>query len=162
LPFCFLSLKIITMNNHITFQGRPPPQNQPPQTTSSPRKLRRISRACDFCHRRSIRCKPSSEDASRCQNCLDFAVPCTYHRPAKKRGIKSGSGKSSSDNGGPAQDGENDAMMLLGLTNGVQGNGTFNVVDNCLTPEKWTKMAQANEGKIRDLLEVYFEVVYPM
>jgi hypothetical protein len=53
-------------------------------------------------------------------------------------------------------------MMLLGLTNGVQGNGTFNVVDNFLIPEKWTKMAQANEGKIRDLLEVYFEVVYPM
>lgn len=60
------------------------------------------------------------------------------------------------------QDGENDARMLLGLTSGVQGNGTFNVVDNFLIPEKWAKMAQANEGKIRDLLEVYFEVVYPM
>jgi hypothetical protein len=49
--------------------------------------------------------------------------------------------------------------MLLELTNGVQGNGNFN---DFSIPETWKSMAQTNEGKIRDLLEVYFEVVYPM
>ena len=52
--------------------------------------------------------------------------------------------------------------MLLELTNGVQGNGNFNVIDDFSIPETWKSMAQTNEGKIRDLLEVYFEVVYPM
>jgi hypothetical protein len=52
--------------------------------------------------------------------------------------------------------------MLLELTNGIHGNGTFNVVDKFSIPEKWKTMVLANEGKIRDLMEVYFEVVYPM
>lgn len=147
--------------NHVTFHSRPP-QNQPPEIVTKPRKLRRISRACDFCHKRSIRCKPSSEDASRCQNCLDFGVSCTYNRPAKKRGIKSGSGKSSSDNGSSARDGESDARMLLELTNGIYGNGNFNVVDKFLIPEGWKTMVVTYEAEIRDLVEVYFEVVYPM
>lgn len=147
--------------NHVTFLSRPP-QNQPPEIVTKPRKLRRISRACDFCHKRSIRCKPSSEDASRCQNCLDFGVSCTYNRPAKKRGIKSGSGKSSSDNGSGARDGESDARMLLELTNGIYGNGNFNVVDKFLIPEGWKTMVVTYEAKIRDLVEVYFEIVYPM
>ncbi|KAJ9618980.1 hypothetical protein H2203_008796 [Taxawa tesnikishii (nom. ined.)] len=50
-----------------------------------PRKLQRISQACDLCHRRSIRCRPSNEDVDRCQNCYDFDVPCTYDRPSKRR-----------------------------------------------------------------------------
>lgn len=54
-----------------------------------PRKIRRIGRACDYCHRRSIRCQPS-QDRHRCQNCVDFDQACTYDRPAKKRGAKSG------------------------------------------------------------------------
>jgi hypothetical protein len=35
-------------------------------------------------------------------------------------------------------------------------------VDKFSIPEKWKPMVLANEGKIRDLMEVYFEVVYPM
>jgi hypothetical protein len=148
--------------NHVTFPPRPPPPpNQSPESIIKPKKLRRISRACDFCHKRSIRCKPSTEDVARCQNCLDFGVACTYNRPAKKRGIKSGSGKAASENGG-SRDGESDARMLLELTNGVQGNGNFNVVDKFLIPEQWKTMVMANENKIRDLVDVYFEVVYPM
>jgi hypothetical protein len=50
-----------------------------------PRKLQRISQACDLCHRRSIRCRPSNEDQERCQNCYDFDVGCTYERPSKRR-----------------------------------------------------------------------------
>lgn len=146
--------------NHVAFPPLAPP-NQPQEATSKPKKLRRISRACDFCHKRSIRCKPSTEDVVRCQNCLDFAVACTYNRPAKKRGIKSGSSKAASENGG-SRDGESDARMLLELTNGVQGNGNFNVVDKFLIPEQWKTMVMANESKIRDLVDVYFEVVYPM
>jgi hypothetical protein len=153
--------------NHVTFprvspRGLHPSQNNHSESQPRPKKLRRISRACDFCHKRSIRCKPSQDDPTRCQNCLDFAVSCTYNRPAKKRGIKSGNSKPSNQNGESSVDGEQDARMLLELTNGIHGNGTFNVVDKFSIPEKWKTMVLANEGKIRDLMEVYFEVVYPM
>jgi hypothetical protein len=153
--------------NNIPFPRMSPPGPPPLQNTSSdsqsrPRKLRRISRACDFCHKRSIRCKPSQEDATRCQNCLDFGVSCTYNRPAKKRGIKSGNSKQPGQNGADSVDEEQDARMLLELTNGVHGNGTFNVVDKFSIPEKWKTIVLANEAKIRDLTEVYFKVVYPM
>ena len=143
-------------------RGVPPSQHTPLDSQPRPKKLRRISRACDFCHKRSIRCKPSQEDATRCQNCLDFSVSCTYNRPAKKRGIKSGNSKQPNQNGEGSVDGEQDARMLLELTSGIHGNGTFNVVDKFSIPEKWKTMVLANEGKIRDLIEVYFEVVYPM
>lgn len=51
-----------------------------------PKKLQRISQACDLCHRRSIRCRPSNENPQQhCQNCFDFGVPCTYNRPSRRR-----------------------------------------------------------------------------
>jgi len=49
-----------------------------------PKKLLRASRACDFCHKRSIKCHPHTADPHRCHNCYDFDVPCTYERPLKR------------------------------------------------------------------------------
>ncbi|KAK1061874.1 hypothetical protein LTR74_010666 [Friedmanniomyces endolithicus] len=55
-------------------------------SSSKPKKLQRISQACDLCHRRSIRCRPSTENAQQqCQNCYDFGVDCTYNRPSRRR-----------------------------------------------------------------------------
>ncbi|KAK1085196.1 hypothetical protein LTR33_002241 [Friedmanniomyces endolithicus] len=55
-------------------------------SSSKPKKLQRISQACDRCHRRSIRCRPSTENAQQqCQNCYDFGVDCTYNRPSRRR-----------------------------------------------------------------------------
>ncbi|EME42999.1 hypothetical protein DOTSEDRAFT_88987 [Dothistroma septosporum NZE10] len=48
-------------------------------------KKRRISRACDYCHRASKRCRVVL-DESRCQNCIAFDQPCTFDRPQKRRG----------------------------------------------------------------------------
>ena len=49
-------------------------------------KSRRISRACDYCHQRSIRC--INAGGSQCQKCIEFDQPCTYERAVKKRGVK--------------------------------------------------------------------------
>lgn len=64
----------------------------PPQANGErPKKLQRISQACDLCHRRSIRCRPSAENPQQqCQNCYDFAVDCTYNRPSRRRRNPSG------------------------------------------------------------------------
>ncbi|KAJ5720374.1 uncharacterized protein N7483_008308 [Penicillium malachiteum] len=77
--------------------------------SQKPRKLQRVSKACqlhplflmrtfsthhlagcDFCNRRSIKCGKSEDQLGRCQNCADFDVPCTFDRPAKRRGVKAG------------------------------------------------------------------------
>lgn len=69
-----------------------------PSTSDRPKKLQRISQACDLCHRRSIRCRPSTENPQyQCQNCYDFGVDCTYKRPSRRRRNPSVSG------GQPAQ-----------------------------------------------------------
>lgn len=138
-----------------------PTMNQGPR----PRKLRRITRACDYCHKRSIRCQPSDEEGqAACQNCVDFAVPCTYDRPAKKRGTKSGQEKLALQKDGEASnsyDEKRDAQMLLELTNGIQADGSLVMFDKAI-PEKWRVMMEANEAQIRGLVDVYFEVIYPM
>lgn len=127
-----------------------------------PRKLRRITRACDYCHKRSIKCQPSEENEKTCQNCVDFAVPCTYERPAKKRGTKSSEEKMALRIGDfSSNDEKRDAQMLLELTNGGQLAGSLGGPAKAI-PEKWKVMMEANEAKIRGLVDVYFEVVYPM
>jgi hypothetical protein len=127
-----------------------------------PRKLRRITRACDYCHKRSIRCQPDEGGQAACQNCVDFRVPCTYDRPAKKRGTKSGQEKLAlQQEAEGSYDEKRDAQMLLELTNGIQTDGSVAAHDKAI-PEKWRVMMEANEAKIRGLVDVYFEVVYPM
>ena len=131
-----------------------------PKPGDRPRKLRRITRACDYCHKRSIRCRPSIEDRNFCQNCIDFAVACTYDRPAKKRGTKSGHEKAHQEGSG-SLDEKRDAQMLLELTNRISGHGSFSGAE-MENMEKWRSMMEPNEAKIRGLVNVYFEVVYPM
>jgi hypothetical protein len=60
-----------------------------------------------------------------------------------------------------SHDEKRDAQMLLELTNGIQGDATFGASDTAI-PEKWRIMMEANEAKIRGLVDVFFEVVYPM
>jgi hypothetical protein len=49
-------------------------------------KKRRVSRACDYCHQRSKRCRASSHGEARCQACVAFDQSCTFDRPQKRRG----------------------------------------------------------------------------
>ncbi len=68
---------------------QPSPNPTPPLPCSDnlqPAKKKRISRACDFCHDRSTKCR-QNPDGGSCLVCLEFQQPCTYNRPEKKRGI---------------------------------------------------------------------------
>ncbi|KAH7115846.1 putative C6 transcription factor [Dendryphion nanum] len=55
--------------------------------TSAP-KRRRITRACDFCHRRGRKCLPAEGESVGCQTCINHNVVCTWDRIAAKRGAK--------------------------------------------------------------------------
>lgn len=56
-------------------------------------KRKRISQACDFCHRRGLKCKPPSDSGDNhtlesCLTCLEHGQECTRSRQPKKRGTK--------------------------------------------------------------------------
>ncbi|EGY21475.1 uncharacterized protein VDAG_10457 [Verticillium dahliae VdLs.17] len=51
---------------------------------SRPRRLLRVSKACDYCHHRRIKCRASQSDPHRCQNCADFDIECESSRPLKR------------------------------------------------------------------------------
>lgn len=57
-------------------------------------RVRRVSRACDFCHARGLKCRWRSvsdlarEQSVGCLTCNDYEVECTMDRPIRKRGRK--------------------------------------------------------------------------
>ncbi|KAL4889308.1 fungal-specific transcription factor domain-containing protein [Aspergillus ambiguus] len=140
------------------------------------RKVQRISRACDLCHRRSIKCTKARGPLEPCQNCVDFDVPCTYERPSRRRGGHRGARE------GPArrQDGEVGVAATSSrpahsedtLQFGVTGQ-LSTVVDNALATKDqdyssdsplnpWKALAIACHSVVQDLAHVYFEIVYPI
>ncbi|KAF5612739.1 c6 transcription factor [Fusarium tjaetaba] len=55
------------------------------------KKLKRVSRACDFCHKRARKCKLPSAEGSlslSCLTCVEHDVACTWTRVTTKRGVK--------------------------------------------------------------------------
>ncbi|KAJ5495894.1 hypothetical protein N7539_001010 [Penicillium diatomitis] len=160
--------------------------------SEKPRKLQRVSKACDFCNRRSTRCGKSEDPLGRCQNCADFDVPCTYDRPTKRRGIKAGS--KSHDQDTPYSRGSvdltpNSRMAASGSTSGSFGSrssiqqetsfrpsGTgdpwtsFNTGwstsegydDDGTLRNSWKAFAISSDQQIKNLVQVYFEIVYPI
>ena len=118
-----------------------------------PKKLRRISRACDFCHRRSIRCRISQEDGDRCQNCVDFAQDCTYQRPYKRRGARTKHEPHASD----SSHGEDGLQEQTRITDSKAKAG---LSDSHVS--YWTPLPVASQAIIVDLVKVYLDVVFPM
>ncbi|GAA6054001.1 hypothetical protein JCM3770_002412 [Rhodotorula araucariae] len=63
-----------------------------------PQKKRRVTRACDQCRRRRIKCEayPAAPLDSPCVICTEAGAAdgCTFSRPAKKRGPQAGKAKS--------------------------------------------------------------------
>jgi Fungal Zn(2)-Cys(6) binuclear cluster domain len=139
-----------------------------------PRKIRRISRACDYCHHRSIRCRSSEEeDRNRCQNCVDFNQPCTYNRPAKRRGVKARQRSSSATSSfRDDQSNVHKKQESVSHQNGISGhpqaspappiNSVTPVSSNVSNSDQWRAPYIASQALIMDLVEVYFEVIYPM
>lgn len=124
-------------------------------SSGTAKKLRRITRACDYCHKRSIRCRfpdeSESSDASRCQNCIDFDQPCRFDRAVKRRGAKPRTQLSAIEEGSPKVKTESDYQ------------------DFCRTPSipaiqalpEWQPVQVAPQAVIIQLVEVYLEIIYP-
>ncbi|GFP54652.1 hypothetical protein ACSS6W_002485 [Trichoderma asperelloides] len=132
-------------------------------------KQRRISRACDYCHRRSIRCRPS-EDGSGCQNCRDFAQTCTYHRTPRRRGVPArGSGGASANRS--SAEGLPDVKLSRSPSQGdlhiipeVQhaSLGAGSDASPGLSSTAWRAPYIVSQATVVDLVDLYFEIVYPI
>ena len=142
-----------------------------------PRKARRISRACDYCHHRSIRCRATSEgDGNRCQNCVDFEQACTYDRPLKRRGAKVRLRSASATTVNTDRNGTHHAPASVSSGWGGSVNGAAHAsltsTPTISRPDmdrlnggisaEWRAPHIASQAVIMDLVEIYFEVVYPM
>ncbi|ORY24688.1 hypothetical protein BCR39DRAFT_566546 [Naematelia encephala] len=111
------------------------------QQDSVPLKRRRITRACDRCHRGGIKCTPGPKEGT-CGSCAAFGSPCTYERPVKRRGpaARSLSSRASSEN-----------------------KPRIPSSRHSLTPDDgWVYTEVASHEVIADLVEVFYKVVYPI
>lgn len=147
----------------------------PPQgnKVDKPVKQRRITQACDFCHRRSIRCRPASEDSNSCQNCQDFAQPCTYDRKTRRRGAPRRRAPASTGGGGGGETQDDDGPggpALLPQAGRGEGSVDQGVSARYGKPSQseaamstpWKAPYVSSQAIIMDLVELYFEIVYPI
>ncbi|KAH7357460.1 fungal-specific transcription factor domain-containing protein [Pyrenochaeta sp. MPI-SDFR-AT-0127] len=118
-------------------------------TPAGPQKRRRVTQACDYCHRRSIRCRPADGDAhSRCTNCIDFSQPCTRNRIVQRRGAK------------PKQ--QTARQATPDATREVSSTATTPRSFEASAVSAWSGPHVASQAVVVDLIEIYFEVVYPI
>lgn len=132
----------------------------------------------DRCNRRSIKCSKSDDPSGRCQNCVDFDVPCTFNRPIKRRGVKSNRTLRPDGQGVQAPiassySTEARSQPDLGRRESLSSDpwtpagSLWSGLDPSARSEyalsrSWTAFAIACDRTIRNLMEVYFEIVYPM
>lgn len=103
-----------------------------------------MTQACDFCHKRSIKCQKSAVDTS-CENCKDFSQPCTFDRRPRKRGLQARTvARTDNDN---SQSKENNVSKSPS-TREIQ--------------EPWISPSIVSQATIVDCVELYFEIVYPI
>ncbi|KAI0009749.1 fungal-specific transcription factor domain-containing protein [Xylariaceae sp. FL0662B] len=143
--------------------------SSPDPVAIEPRR-RRITQACDYCHRRSIRCRPSSYGTT-CQNCNDFAQPCTYRRKVRRRGVASRHQRSegglgdSKDEGAASRHGKGALPRTQGKQSKTPSNlSSLQLSHQALQPQlvEWNAPYIASQATIVDHVELYFEIVYPI
>lgn len=151
------------------------------------KRSRRISRACDYCHHRSIKCRPGP-DGGACQNCLEFGQPCTFKRQSKRRGIRPGSrsqafsdtvvpdANDSRSRGQetrsrlPQSEVERDSYPQSSnesyeVSHSEDRRRVLSPLSSTLqthTSSKWRAPYITSQATVMDLVELYFEIVYPI
>lgn len=123
-------------------------------------KQHRVTRACDFCHRRSIRCQTPSGETT-CQNCRDFAHQCTYLREPRRRGTAAQGAKAKDASGRP------DLRRVSQQTAAWTEQRSPPEIPVATAPllqgeSAWAAPFVAHQAVIVDLIDIYFEIVYPI
>ncbi|KAK4145851.1 uncharacterized protein C8A04DRAFT_26330 [Dichotomopilus funicola] len=79
----------ISHRHHPSSGARPgtSPIEAADETPANPRKRKKASRACDFCH---VNHQPCDNGKPKCSVCTKHNKPCLYLRPTKRRGPQKG------------------------------------------------------------------------
>ena len=118
----------------------------------------------DFCHKRSIRCQPSSKPDS-CENCIDFGLSCTYNRPIKRgRGRQKPPDEPAGTTNGVGVTKDDNASILApgGRSQSENTEESPLFVGSAPPDASWKAFASVSHSLIIYLIDVYFQVVYPM
>lgn len=123
-------------------------------------KRRRITKACDFCHRRGRKCKipsgPGSGDAAAvtCLTCIEHGAACTWDRVAAKRGVKSKESKAS-----PQEEPTPTSIPV------VSSASTSAPAERATEDEEawvYDETRHGDRRTVRTLIRIFFDTVYPM
>ncbi|KAJ9157237.1 Zinc c6 transcription factor [Pleurostoma richardsiae] len=146
-------------------------------SSGRPRRFLRISKACDFCHKRRIKCLDNPLDPSRCQNCADFDILCTYVRPSKRghgsqHATRSRGRRAEVESGAPPRARAQPTPLPNPSHEAPPDHGRvdFGEASSSATDLGWTEpLSPAWQGFARNstpvmsrLLSVYHETVYPI
>lgn len=140
-----------------------------------PLKRRRITRACDRCHKGGIKCAQGRSEGT-CGPCESFGERCTYDRPLKRRGPSARidgattkgvkkvgkGGLTRVDDGLVSAAMENVAMMNANMNvrmTGVPGSLEVDEVDDYAG---WRAEHTASPSIIEHLVDAFHRIVYPM
>lgn len=147
-------------------------------SANRPRRLLRISKACDFCHKRRIKCQSNPLNPGRCQNCTDFDIACTYARPSRRgRGspqpTRVSDQLSGPDDTSPSL--QNHAPLDVISAPPHDSQAAYGRVDlgdasSSANSERWIEplspawqgFARTSTPTIKRLLSVYHETVHPI
>ena len=142
-------------------------------------KKRRVSRACDYYHQRSKRCRPSRV-GQHCQNCVAFDQPCTFDRPQKRRSapprsnnIRRATASRRQSQGTHLQAGSSDTRSSHPADRGTnmrrkesyaasEQPATYSTENVPASSRPWQAPYHATHAIIMDLVELLFEIVYPI
>lgn len=128
----------------------------------------------DFCNRRSIKCSRGNDPLGRCQNCTDFEVPCTFDRAAKRRGVKAKTAEDVDQVRLQSNEiyGDFDPSLTAPENHSLQSHDPCNLNDMWFTvvgenqssalQNPWKAFAISSDRIIKTLVQIYFEIVYPM
>ncbi|KAK1957248.1 hypothetical protein LY78DRAFT_403306 [Colletotrichum sublineola] len=125
-------------------------------------KRRRITKACDFCHRRGRKCKPVPEGSGvaagvaspggtpSCLTCIEHGATCTWNRVAAKRGVKSKTSPSSSSATTTTNNNNNNNKQRQSCDDG-EGDGWV-----------YDESRHGSRSLVSRLISIFFDTVYPV
>ncbi|WRT65907.1 uncharacterized protein IL334_002858 [Kwoniella shivajii] len=114
-------------------------------TPPLPSKKRRITRACDRCHKGGTKCS-AGPTPDVCGPCSAFGSECTYERPIKRRGPATKSHSNGHRENQRASSSRSESVPISPL----------------VKDENWTYHEIASHEQIQLLIDAYYRIVYPL
>lgn len=155
LQSCIHSPESINMNQLHFPDHTPQSPSGPPNQPCPTKNLRGLSGKCDSCYTQSIRCRREEVDDPRCGNCIKSGYKCSYENHLERTDTYMEGGSGQNESRSSSMNRESDARTSMGLPGGDENGqgertngGRYQVV-----------------GRLKEVLalvEVYFEVVYPL